>query len=432
MAFIRFTTQRCSIALVAAALAVAGCEKKEAIPTQAKVTEAVAVSLVPSRVEPVQRSVSVVGTLFGDEEAIISAKVPGRVVQIMKDMGDRASAGDVLAQIDKTDYELEKTSKEMDYHQSLAKLGLKDAPPENFDLHSIPTVQRAVLQAQNAKAKFERAQKMYDQKPPLMSEQDYQDLKTAYDVAKSEADVELLTAQSVLAEARSKKSEVELAAQRLADTSIKAPPPGAISNTTQPTGPRYAIAQRLVSVGEYVKEGTPLFRLVADNPIKFRPSVPERYISDIKLDQTVAVEVNAFPDQKFTGKIARISPQVDAVNRTFQIEVLVPNPKGLLQPGAFGKGSVQTYTDPNVTFVPADSIISFAGVNKVFTVKDGKAVELNVETGIRRGNYVEITKGLSGQVQVVAMGASKLANGVPVQVNATPSAPTTQTADASE
>jgi membrane fusion protein (multidrug efflux system) len=419
---------RIAVSVVAGAILIAGCEKKNATPTQAKVTEAIIVSLVPSRVEPVQRSVSVVGTLFGDEEAIISAKVPGRVVQIMRDMGDRASAGDMLAQIDKTDYELERASKEMAYRQSLAKLGLKDAPAENFDLNSIPTVQRAVLQTQNAKAKFERAKKMYDQKPPLMSEQDYQDLKTAYDVAKSEADVELLTAQSVLAEARSKKSEVELATQRLEDTSIKAPPPGAISNTTQPAGPRYAIAQRLVSVGEYVKEGTPLFRLVADNPIKFRPSVPERYISDIKLDQSVEVTVNAYPNDKFIGKIARISPQVDAVNRTFQIEVLVPNPKGLLQPGAFGKGSVQTYSDPNVTFVPLESVISFAGVNKVFTVKDGKAVEMNVETGIRRGNYVEITKGLSGQIEVVVSGASKLANGVPVQIGATPTAPATQTA----
>jgi multidrug efflux pump subunit AcrA (membrane-fusion protein) len=196
MAFVRLKNQ-CALATLAATLLFAGCEKKDAgTPTQAKVTEAIVVSLVPSRVEPVQRSVSVVGTLFGDEEAIISAKVPGRVVEIVKDMGDRASAGDMLAQIDKTDYELEKASKEMAYRQSLAKLGLKDAPADNFDLNSIPTVQRAVLQAQNAKAKFERAKKMFDQKPPLMSEQDYADMKTAYDVAKSEADVELLTAQS--------------------------------------------------------------------------------------------------------------------------------------------------------------------------------------------------------------------------------------------
>jgi RND family efflux transporter MFP subunit len=430
MASVPFVTRCMATVVIVALLVAAGCEKKEATPTQARVTEAVIVSLMSSRVEPVQRSVSVVGTLFGDEETIISAKVPGRIVQIVKDLGDRAAAGDMLAQIDKTDYDLEKTSKEMAYRQSLAKLGLKDAPADNFDLSTIPTVQRAVLQAENAKAKFERAKKMYDQKPPLMSEQDYQDLKTAFDVARSEADVELLTAQSVLAEARSKKSDVELAAQRLADTTIKAPPPGAISNTTQPTGPRYAIAARLVSVGEYVKEGTPLFRLVADNPIKFRPSVPERYISEIKLDQSVEVTVNAYPNEKFSGKIARISPQVDAVSRTFQIEVLVPNPKGLLQPGSFGKGSVQTQTDPNVTFVPLESVISFAGVNKVFTVKEGKAVEMNVETGIRRGNFIEITKGLSGQVPVVVSGASKLAGGVPVQVKSQPSTPTTQTAAA--
>ncbi|HTL29237.1 MAG TPA: efflux RND transporter periplasmic adaptor subunit [Tepidisphaeraceae bacterium] len=415
--------------VVAVILLAAGCEKKEsATATQAKTAEAIVVSLANSRVEPVQRTVEVVGTLFGDEEAVISAKVPGRIVQIMKDMGDRAAAGDVLAQIDKTDYDLEATSKDMAYRQSLAKLGLQDAPPADFDLNTIPTVQRAKLQAANAEAKFERAKKLYEQKPPLMSEQDYADLKTAYDVARSESDVELLTAKSQLAEAKSKKSDLDMSNQRLADTSIKAPPPGAISKTTQPAGPRYAIAARLVSVGEYVREGTPLFRLVADNPIKYRPAVPERYISQLKLDQEVTITVNGYPDQKFVGKIARISPQVDALNRTFQIEILVPNPKGLLQPGSFAKGSVQTYTDPNVTFVPLESVISFAGVNKIFTVKDGKAVEMNVETGIRRGNYVEITKGLSGEVPIVVSGASKLAGGVPVQVNAPPTSPTTQTA----
>src|SRR4051812_39383441 len=107
MANARLILRFVSLAAIAGVVLASGCGKKEAAPAQAKASEAIMVSLVPSRVEPVQRSVSVVGTLFGDEETVISAKVPGRIVQIMKDLGDRAAAGDMLAQIDKIDYDLE-------------------------------------------------------------------------------------------------------------------------------------------------------------------------------------------------------------------------------------------------------------------------------------------------------------------------------------
>jgi len=106
----------------------------------------------------------------------------------------------------------------------------------------------------------------------------------------------------------------------------------------------------------------------------------------------------------------------DASNRTFQIEVLIPNEKHMLPPGAFARGLVQTRVDPNVVFVPLEAVVSFAGVNKVFTVKDNKAVEIVVDLGIRRGNTVEVIKGVTPNDNVVVSGTSKLASGVPVAV----------------
>jgi len=182
-----------------------------------------------------------------------------------------------------------------------------------------------------------------------------------------------------------------------------------------------------VSVGEYVKEATPLFRLIADDVVKLRAAVPERYASRLKVGQHVTVNVEAYPDD-FAGVITRINPQIDPANRTFQIEAVVPNEKHFLKPGAFARGQVETHVDAAVPFVPQEAIIAFAGVNKVFTVKDGKAVEAVVETGERKGELVEVVKGVGAGQSVVMSGASKLATGVAVTVKAE-GAPTTRAAE---
>jgi multidrug efflux pump subunit AcrA (membrane-fusion protein) len=404
--------------------------------------------VTPSTVAAVQRSVEITGTLFGDEEATVSAKVPGRVVQIIRDVGDRAGSGEPLAQIDKTDYELAVAQKNMAAMASLAKLGLTDIPGEDFDLNKVPTVERARLQTANAEAKFNRGQKLFEQKPPLISEQDYADLKTAFEVAKSNYDVELLTARSLLADARASRSDLQLESQRLRDTTVRAPEPASTQSLAQstesltqstesltqrsqslskPAAEQYAVAARLVSIGEYVREGTALFRLVADDPVKYRAQVPEKFLSQVKAGQPVRLQVAAYPDV-FEGAVSRISPQVDRTTRTFEVEMLVPNRAGKLQPGSFATGNILTRTEADVTLVPIDSLVTFAGVTKVFVVENGKAVEKKIETGQRVGDKVEVVSGLSGQVAVVTEGRNRLATGAPVTVTAAPPPATTRAA----
>src|SRR5437867_963391 len=116
-----------AIAVISPTLA-AGCGRSAA-GRQDRAPEPVAVSVVSSRVGPVQREVHVTGTLFGDEDATVSAKVPGRVIQIFKDVGDRAGPAEQLAQIDKTDYDLAAAQKQMAVQAALAKLGLSELPP---------------------------------------------------------------------------------------------------------------------------------------------------------------------------------------------------------------------------------------------------------------------------------------------------------------
>jgi len=435
---------RLGAACLGLVVAVAGCGKKEAA-APARQSAAVPVTLAEVRLGAVQRTVQVVGDLHGEEDATISNKVPGKLIAIYKDVGDRVGPGEPLAQLLQNDYLLSVQQKRSALLESLAKLGLNDVPGDGFDVSTLASVRRATLQASNAEAKFNRGRQLFEQKPPLISQQDFEDLRTANDVAKSNLDVEIATARGLIGEARTRLADLRVAEQALNDTTIRAPSdkypspnldpttrPGATvggeddkagSAATKPAGSgphdRYFIARRFANIGELASPITPMFRLVDDDPLKLKASVPERNYRELRIGQTVKVKIDAYPDA-FNGVVTRISPQVDEANRTFPIEVQIPNsdPDQRLPPGAFARGVIDTYMQPNVVLAPAAAIVSFAGVDKVFVVKDGKAQEVQVRLGDRIGNDVEIREGLKGNEMVAVSGTSRLATGVAVQVKA--------------
>ena len=398
-----------------------GQQKKEAPPVE--------VSVLPVRLGQLQRYVDVTGTLHGEEDASISAKVSGRVVAIRKDVGDRVAPGEVLAELEKTDYELMVRQRELALAEVLAKLGLKELPPPDFEPASIPTVERARLQSENATAQLNRGKQLHQQNPPIISDQDFANLETAAAVAHSNYQVELLAAQGLVAEARARKADLDLAQQSLIAATIRAPMAGYLSaqNQTSPaattapapqrsgaaTDASYTVSSRSITIGEFVKEGTPVFRLVDDDPVKLRATAPERFVASIRVGQKVQVRVEAY-DREFSGVVSRTNPQIDPLNRMFQFEVLVDNPERLLKPGGFARASVMTDMQDNVVFVPYQAVSTFAGVSKVFVVRDGKAAEAIVETGQRVRDDVEIVKGLKGTEQIAVTGVNRLTNGSPV------------------
>lgn len=465
-----------------------GCNRTAA-KAESKGPPAVPVDVATARTEPVQRTVEVVGTLFGEEDATISNKVNGKIIAIYKDVGDRVEPGEPLAQLLRNDYLLDVNQKKAALLEALAKLGLSEMPPADFDVYRLPAVERARLQCVSAESRYNRGKQLHEQRPtPLLSDQDFEDLRTTLDVAHSSCEAEVLAAKGLLGEARTKHAELLVAEQALADTTVRAPsekyappefdhpkvgggeriagePAGAAAGArndvppTQPsarapavaaptTGPSvvhaatgkpptgpgtapspealsgaaggsgrhsYVIAARYGNVGELEKAVTPLFRLVDDDPLKFRATVPERYFPEIAVGQHVTVMVEAYK-REFPGTVSRINPQVDSASRTFPIEIIVPNGEHLLPPGAFGRGSVQTRVEPGVVFVPASAVVTFAGIEKMFVIEGGKAREVAVTLGDRHGNDVEIKTGLKGDEQVATSGTSRLATGLAVQV----------------
>lgn len=162
-------------------------------------------------------------------------------------------------------------------------------------------------------------------------------------MARDAAEVELLAAKALIAKARSEQSAVDIARQRLDDTSIRVPAgfSGAAAH--------FRIAERMVAAGEFMTEGRAMFRLVATDPIRFRANVPERFAGAIAVGQSAALwlegaqEVGAVAT---SGSVARIAPRIDEKSRSFEVEIVVANPTGRLKPGAFARGSIEIRRDP--------------------------------------------------------------------------------------
>ena len=178
-----------------------------------------------------------------------------------------------------------------------------------------------------------------------------------------------------------------------------------------------AVAERVVSVGEVVQKGHALYRIVEDDPLKFRTPIPERFAAFLRVGLTVRVRVDAYPGRTFAGTITRINPTSEAASRSITIEAEVPNPEGLLKPGFFGVGGLVYDEHAQVLAVPERALTTFAGVTKLFVVADGKAQERVVRTGVAVADgRREIIDGVAEGEQVAVTSVDNLEHGSPVSL----------------
>jgi RND family efflux transporter MFP subunit len=210
---------------------------------------------------------------------------------------------------------------------------------------------------------------------------------------------EVRNRQAVLAERR---SELAIARQQLLDSELKAPLDG-------------AVRQRHASAGEYLAAGSPIVTVVRIHPLRLQLAVPERVAADVRVGQQVNVKVEG-DRTVYHGQIARLSPAISEEDRTLLVEAEVPNEHGQLRPGAFAEAEIVTAAEEQAIFVPASSIVTFAGIEKVMTVRDGLSVETRVQTGRRIEDRVEIIQGLKPE-ELVVVEPGNLVGGQPVTVN---------------
>ncbi len=205
------------------------------------------------------------------------------------------------------------------------------------------------------------------------------------------------------------KARVQQEQARLSKTVITAPFDG-------------VVGLRLISPGAYVKAGEDIVRLENISAIKLDFRVPETHASQLKKGQEVAVAVDAYPGDRFTGKIFALEPVVDERSRTVLARAQVPNNEAKLKPGMFARVIVLLENRPGALIIPEEAIVPLGKDAFVYRIKEGGATEITqVQIGARRPGQVEILSGLSAEDQVVTEGAMKLQMmppGAPVTVMA--------------
>jgi membrane fusion protein (multidrug efflux system) len=148
--------------------------------------------------------------------------------------------------------------------------------------------------------------------------------------------------------------------------------------------------------------------------------VVEKDIPLVKIGQKAELRAEAYPDRIFEGTVSRIVQALNRATRTMTVEIDLTNRDRLLKGGMFARVEVMVGTHRQAVQVPIDAVSRLEDVQYVYVVRDGKAQRVNVEIGAHDENRVEITKGLTGDEQVIVSGKDLVHDGTPVQAQPLP------------
>jgi RND family efflux transporter MFP subunit len=401
-------------------------------PKKAQEVKAFPITVAKAEARSVQRSVETVGSLLAWEEVQVKSELPGTLARLLVDLGDRVPSGAVLAEFDKREARLAAEQAEADLLAGREALARARASVEASQANITRVKEQATsLQADVARARaqlewaaleLERSRQL--RAKDLIAARDVDNARTQREVAaaqlrmaesalaqhpdqmriaQAQLDSDRAALKAAEAQVKQREAALGLAQKRLEDTTVRAPLAG-------------SIARRHVSAGEYVRENSALFTLVVSDPLKYTGTIPERFAPEVSPGQPVRLSVEAFPGRSFTGRVTRVAPAVDVQTRTLALEARVPNADGRLKPGFFARGAVLTRKQEGVTFVPADAVVYFVGITKVFVASDGKVQERLVRTGAREAGWVEIIEGVKPGEAVATGNLSQLWNGAPVTI----------------
>jgi RND family efflux transporter MFP subunit len=387
--------------LIAAGALLSGCSGQPATVTAEPDGQAVAVHAIEVQPEPLRREVEVVGTLAGDREVTLSAEVAGRVVKIHADLGDRVAENQVLIELEPTEYQLAVERQEAALAEVLAQLGVQKENDPLPEASQTSAARRAAAEASDARANYERMKML--QAEGVVSQQAYDSAEARYQATQAAYTAALEQAHNLAARADNLRAQLSIARKSLADTRIRAPFAG-------------TVRERMVEVGQTVREQTALLALATGNPLKLRASIPERWFPFVQPGAQVTLTVEAYPGETFSGSVARVARAGVAETRSFSFEARVENPGERLRPGLFARGRLATSKVDSVIRVPSNAVVSFYGVQKVYSIADGVIREKVVQLGDQFGDRIEITAGLAAGDRIATTSLARLREGVSVEV----------------
>jgi RND family efflux transporter MFP subunit len=381
-----------------ALLLLAGCGNTEAKPS--KVEEApkpVAVSVRAAPERPLPTRLDVTGTLMADAQTDIASESEQRIVEIAVERGQYVSAGQVVARLDDQDAKNLVHEAEATEDQIRERLGLVDG--QLFDALKTPEVQQARATMDRAEADYKRFVQLLDEGAVSRAEHDLR--RADYLAAKAQYETTVNQMRQLYQSLLAQKVRVAMARKAVEDTTVRAPFSG-------------IIAEKAVNVGRFMKKGDRVATIVRIDPLRIELTIPEGAVAAVRKGQRVSFAVQSYPDRTFEGTIAYVGPAVRAESRALVVEAIVPNPRGLLQPGLFATAHIELPAARPSVLVPTDAVRNEGGVFKLFVAKNDRAEARIVQVGREAGGSVEIVRGLQAGERVVSPQVDGLADGAPI------------------
>lgn len=347
-------------------LAVFACRGEETETGAAPVEQAITVgseNIAVASVAELRSGPTISGSLQPKTEARVRAEIGGPVERTYAEEGQRVREGALLARLDDT--------------------AVRDAY-----LSAKSAVRTAESALQNAQRNLERSTRLTQ--AGALAERD---LETAQ--------LNATNAEGTLADARARLSSAE---KQLAQTTVRAPIGGAVS-------------ERQVDAGDVVQVGAELFRIVDLGSLRLEAAVPAAEIDRLKTGMPVDFNVSGF-DRRFTGRIERINPSVDPATGQVRIYVAIPNEQQSLVAGLFAEGRVAT-DSREATSVPMSAVDQRGTQPVLHVLKGGRVRQVTVQLGVRdeATDLVEIASGVTPGDTVLLGSAQSMVEGALVRVS---------------
>lgn len=334
------------------------------------------VEVATTRREPVSEQVTVVGNLIGAATVEVVPKVSGRVQSIAVKLGDRVRRGQVLAKIE--DQEVREQVRQAEAAFNVAQA----------------TIRQREADVKFSETNLERSRSLYERQ--LLPRQTLDDADARHQAAVAQLD--LARAQFQQAQARLQELRITLA-----NTNIESPVDG-------------YVAKRNLDPGAFASQNAPILAVVDLSTVRMVANLVERDARRVQAGTRATLEVDAYPGEEFSGRVARVAPVFDPATRTAEMEIEVPNASGQLKPGMYARVVLTVGTRDDALVVPRNALVDVEGRRGVFVPEENRAQFRPVETGLQDDVRVEITRGLDEGTRVITTGALALRHGDPIRL----------------
>jgi HlyD family secretion protein len=380
-----------------------------------RVTRAeIPVQITPVIRKPLTYSLRATGDIAPLMQVDLFPKVSGYLERIDVHIGDVVKQGQVIAQIDSSDFLHKVREIEAKVAQAKANLSELEAGSRPEELRQ---AEEAVRQAQsrfdNAKLQRERIDALF--KRQVISKKEADTAEMEYTVAEaqlaaSQQNLKLIregARQEVREASQAKLKEMEAILEqertRFKDTKIVAPFRGEIS-------------RKYVDAGALVSSSTPLVNLVHTETLKVIANVLEKDVPLLKAGLKAKVRVESYPGRIFEGRVEKINSALDLSTRTLQTEVYIHNSDRSLKPGMFANVEVVLLEKPQTLAIPREAILEAGSEMCVFVVEGKQAVRRDITIGYEQDRMVEVLRGLNEGDQVVIKGQQLIKDGSTIRI----------------